>query len=100
MNMNSSAYPFQIRSMEQYEMAYRMSVEQPEKFWASIAEHFHWMDVPFIYRIHEDPKEEKPEPAAVSAESPAARARCPCYQRPVPRLRHRAKARAWGKARC
>ena len=24
-----------------------------------IAEHFHWMDVPFIYRIHEDPKEEK-----------------------------------------
>jgi len=25
----------------------------------SVAEHFHWMDVPFIYRIHEDPKEEK-----------------------------------------
>ena len=25
----------------------------------TIAEHFHWMDVPFIYRIHEDPKEEK-----------------------------------------
>ncbi|PRO65565.1 ribonuclease R [Alkalicoccus urumqiensis] len=25
----------------------------------TIAEHFHWMKVPFIYRIHEDPDEEK-----------------------------------------
>ncbi|RFU63862.1 ribonuclease R [Peribacillus glennii] len=25
----------------------------------TVAEHFHWMDVPFLYRIHEDPKEEK-----------------------------------------
>lgn len=25
----------------------------------TIAEHFHWLDVPFIYRIHEDPKEDK-----------------------------------------
>ncbi|MFS0780158.1 ribonuclease R [Bacillus sp. 1P06AnD] len=25
----------------------------------TVAEHFHWMNVPFIYRIHEDPKEEK-----------------------------------------
>ncbi|KGR80040.1 ribonuclease R [Ureibacillus manganicus] len=25
----------------------------------TIAEHFHWMEVPFIYRIHEDPKPEK-----------------------------------------
>lgn len=25
----------------------------------TIAEHFHWMNVPFIHRIHEDPKEEK-----------------------------------------
>ena len=24
----------------------------------TVAEHFHWMQVPFIYRIHEDPKEE------------------------------------------
>lgn len=24
-----------------------------------IAEHFHWLDVPFIYRIHEEPKTEK-----------------------------------------
>ena len=25
----------------------------------TIAEHFHWLEVPFIYRIHEDPNEEK-----------------------------------------
>ncbi|WP_245947148.1 ribonuclease R [Bacillus taeanensis] len=25
----------------------------------TVAEHFHHMDIPFIYRIHEDPKEEK-----------------------------------------
>ncbi|OZM56026.1 ribonuclease R [Lottiidibacillus patelloidae] len=25
----------------------------------TVAEHFHWLKVPFLYRIHEDPKEEK-----------------------------------------
>ncbi len=25
----------------------------------TVAEHFHWMNVPFIYRVHEDPKEQK-----------------------------------------
>src|SRR5690606_29909559 len=25
----------------------------------TVAEHFYWLDVPFIYRIHEDPKEDK-----------------------------------------
>ncbi|WP_407676494.1 ribonuclease R [Perspicuibacillus lycopersici] len=25
----------------------------------TVAEHFHWMELPFIYRIHEDPKEDK-----------------------------------------
>ncbi|MEQ6050804.1 ribonuclease R [Lysinibacillus capsici] len=25
----------------------------------TVAEHFHWMNVPFLYRIHEDPKPEK-----------------------------------------
>jgi len=25
----------------------------------TVAEHFHWMKMPFIYRVHEDPKEEK-----------------------------------------
>ena len=25
----------------------------------TVAEHFHWMNVPFIYRIHEEPNPEK-----------------------------------------
>lgn len=25
----------------------------------TVAEHFHWMDIPFIYRVHEEPKEER-----------------------------------------
>ena len=25
----------------------------------TVAEHFHWMNVPFMYRVHEDPKEDK-----------------------------------------
>ncbi|MFD1739405.1 ribonuclease R [Bacillus salitolerans] len=25
----------------------------------TVAEHFHWMNIPFMYRVHEDPKEEK-----------------------------------------
>lgn len=36
------AYPFQITSMDQYQMAYRVSVSQPEEFWASVAENFTW----------------------------------------------------------
>jgi ribonuclease R len=27
----------------------------------TVAEHFHWLNVPFIYRVHEDPKEDKLE---------------------------------------
>ena len=36
------SYPYQIRSMDQYEMAYRVSVNEPEEFWSSVAEHFAW----------------------------------------------------------
>ena len=36
------SYPYQIRSMDQYEMAYRVSVNEPEEFWGSVAEHFAW----------------------------------------------------------
>jgi len=36
------SYPYQIQSMDQYEMAYRVSINQPEEFWASVAENFHW----------------------------------------------------------
>jgi acetyl-CoA synthetase len=35
-------YPFQITSMDQYEMAYRVSVTRPDEFWGSIAAHFQW----------------------------------------------------------
>ncbi len=36
------SYPYQITSMEQYEMSYRVSINQPEEFWGSVAEHFKW----------------------------------------------------------
>ncbi|MDX5347185.1 MAG: AMP-binding protein, partial [Hymenobacteraceae bacterium] len=34
--------PHQIKSPEQYQEAYQKSVEQPEEFWAEIAETFTW----------------------------------------------------------
>jgi len=36
------SFPYQIKSQEQYEMAYRVSVNQPEEFWAGVAENFQW----------------------------------------------------------
>ncbi|MBS1620850.1 MAG: acetate--CoA ligase [Bacteroidetes bacterium] len=36
------SYPYQIRSKEEYEMAYRVSTREPEEFWASIADNFYW----------------------------------------------------------
>jgi acetyl-CoA synthetase len=36
------SYPFQIRSFEQYNQDYQKSVEDPEGFWGSVAEHFQW----------------------------------------------------------
>ena len=35
-------YPYQITSEEQYASDYRNSVENPEKFWADIAQYFSW----------------------------------------------------------
>ena len=35
-------YPYQVKNFEQYKRAYQNSVEQPEAFWAGIAEHFKW----------------------------------------------------------
>jgi acetyl-CoA synthetase len=35
-------YPYQINSLEQYQDAYRRSIENPATFWAEIAEHFTW----------------------------------------------------------
>ncbi len=36
------SYPYQIRSLEQYHEHYQKSVEDPEGFWADIAENFQW----------------------------------------------------------
>lgn len=36
------SYSYQIKSAEQYAAAYKRSVEEPEKFWAEIAETFSW----------------------------------------------------------
>ncbi len=35
-------YPYQITSLAAYESAYRQSVEDPDTFWASVAENFAW----------------------------------------------------------
>ncbi|MBI3883516.1 MAG: AMP-binding protein, partial [Sphingobacteriales bacterium] len=36
------AYPHQIKSEEEYNVAYKKSVNDPEGFWAGIAENFQW----------------------------------------------------------
>lgn len=35
-------YSYQIKTLEEYEETYKKSVEQPEEFWAGIAENFEW----------------------------------------------------------
>ena len=35
-------YPFQITSLEEYQLRYKQSVENPEKFWGEVAESFLW----------------------------------------------------------
>jgi acetyl-CoA synthetase len=35
-------YPFQITSLQQYHSDYKRSVDEPEAFWASVAENFQW----------------------------------------------------------
>lgn len=34
--------PYQIRSLDQYKMAYQYSISNPEAFWEGVAEHFVW----------------------------------------------------------
>jgi len=36
------SYPYQIKSLEEYQSLYKQSVEDPEGFWAGIASHFTW----------------------------------------------------------
>ena len=35
-------YPYQITSLEQYKQDYKKSVENPDEFWAGVAQNFHW----------------------------------------------------------
>ncbi len=36
------SYPFQIKSLEQYHLDYKKSIEEPDVFWGAIAENFQW----------------------------------------------------------
>ena len=36
------SYPYQIKSFEEYQSAYKKSIEEPESFWGGVAQHFHW----------------------------------------------------------
>ena len=36
------SYPYQIQNWEEYQEQYARSVENPEGFWADIAQHFQW----------------------------------------------------------
>ena len=36
------SYPYQIKTLEGYEKDYQQSIEQPEEFWANVAETFTW----------------------------------------------------------
>jgi acetyl-CoA synthetase len=39
---NGMAYPYQIKSFEEYKRVYQYSIENPEQFWGSVAQHFKW----------------------------------------------------------
>jgi acetyl-CoA synthetase len=36
------SYPYQIKSYEEYQQAWKKSVEDPEGFWGDVASHFQW----------------------------------------------------------
>ncbi|CAN5524650.1 acetate--CoA ligase [soil metagenome] len=36
------AYPYQVTSLEQYHSDYKRSVDEPESFWADVADNFYW----------------------------------------------------------
>ena len=36
------SYPYQIKSLEEYNSAYKKSIKEPEQFWGDIAENFLW----------------------------------------------------------
>jgi acetyl-CoA synthetase len=38
----SHAFPYQLKTIDEYHRAYQQSVDDPELFWATIARHFNW----------------------------------------------------------
>jgi len=42
MQAANTAYPHKIRSEEEYNLKYKKSIQDPEGFWADIADSFHW----------------------------------------------------------
>lgn len=40
--MVAMSYPYQIKTLEDYQQAYQQSVIDPEGFWANVADHFMW----------------------------------------------------------
>ena len=36
------SYPYQIKTAEEYRLAYQKSIDDPEAFWAGVASHFTW----------------------------------------------------------
>ena len=36
------SYPFQIKSLEEYQQHYKKSIQDPESYWAEVASHFEW----------------------------------------------------------
>ena len=36
------SYPYQVKNFEEYKKAYKESIDDPENFWASVAENFKW----------------------------------------------------------
>ena len=42
---------FQIKTIEDYNQAYKKSVEQPEEFWGDIADNFYWKKMGQSFRL-------------------------------------------------
>ncbi|MBX2907848.1 MAG: acetate--CoA ligase [Taibaiella sp.] len=42
MEQTTRHYPYQVLTAEEYEIAYRKSIDDPEAFWGDVASHFAW----------------------------------------------------------
>ncbi len=57
-HLNEQGIPTKVETAER-RTANRIIEEFMLKANETIAEHFHWLEVPFIYRVHEEPEEDK-----------------------------------------